>query len=214
MQRELVIFDFDGTLADSGQAICQALNGVREGRGLEPFTDQHIIQAVGNGVAALIKTLMPELTDFEDFKDEFIFHYKEKQAVNTELYPGMWELLEEIVKRGKKLAIVSNKPHELLEEVVEYLGLNEFSWVGVYGAEAFAEKKPHPMPLVKVMEQANVQPSQTIMIGDALADWRAAQGAETEYVGVSYGFTKKEVLEKDGATPIVDSVSDLKDHLF
>lgn len=196
----LYIFDFDGTLADSGLGIAHAIQQFSKQKGLPIYTERQILDAVGHGVDQLLSTLFP-MEEFDtrkkfEFIEEFIEVYRVNQKEKTFLYPEVEQILNEIVDSGSKIAIVSNKPEDLLSDVIESLGLNSLPWVKIAGAETYAKPKPDGLPLVEVMKLAGVEASNTVMVGDSDADCLAAKNAGSDFLGCTFGIGSKDLINR------------------
>lgn len=210
---ELYIFDFDGTLADSGLGIAYSIQTFSKQKGLPIYTPRQILDAVGHGVDQLIDKLYPT-HDFtekqrDDFIEEFIEVYRNNQREKTFLYPGVEDILTDLVSHNKKIAIVSNKPEDLLIDVVSSLKLDRLPWIKIAGAETFAEPKPSALPLNQVMKLANTPPHQTLMVGDSDADYLAACNANCHFIGCSFGIGSKYLAQAYPEAKIVHHFEDV-----
>ncbi len=214
---DLYIFDFDGTLADSGTGIAHTAQHFSQLKGLPQYSEREILNAVGHGVEDLLDALysihqMPP-RDKINFINEFITIYRQKQREQTFLYPEVENILEILQRKNKKMAIISNKPDDLLVDVVNQLNLNRFPWIKVAGAQSFALPKPDGLPLQKVMELAEVDANQTVMIGDSCADFLAAQNAHTDFIGCLFGIGSKELQETYPQVTLINEFSALKNYI-
>ena len=209
----LIIFDFDGTLADSAQGIVRAMNGTLESFALEKLPSAEIINAVGHGMPELINRLVKNNLSSAQilaFRQLFKENYLREQRHHTFLYPLVRETLSTIVQQLQlKIAIVSNKPSEVLQEIVAILQLDLFPWVKVAGADSFAQQKPDPLPIFEVMKMAQVKAHQTLMVGDGLPDLYAARNAQIDFLGVSFGLTELAKLQHHGAASYIDHFEQL-----
>jgi phosphoglycolate phosphatase len=209
----LYIFDFDGTLADSGLGIAYSIQAFSKQKGLPIYTERQILDAVGHGVDELLDKLYPtnNFNDEQryDFIEEFIEVYRQNQKQKTFLYSGAEELLRNLVKNNKKIAIVSNKPEDLLIDVVKSLGLDELPWIKIAGAETFSEPKPSAVPLEEVMKLANESPENTVMVGDSDADYLAAVNAKSDFLGCSFGIGSQYLATHYPEIKIIHSITEV-----
>ena len=130
----------------------------------------------------------------------------------TVIFPGVKELLDFLKGRGIKMGLVSNKPHEFTLITLEKLGLMPYFTVAL-GADATANKKPHPEPLLTALAKIDARPSEAVMIGDSPVDAQAARAAGMLVGLVNHGFVPKEYLNSSDPDWLVDSLTDFIDIL-
>lgn len=203
---ELIIFDLDGTLVDSGMDITNALNYAIAPYGFKPLTVEDTIKMVGEGLTRLIEKIVKDNnTPIKDaVLDRFIKYYSEHLTDFTRPYPGVAKTLE-ILGRYKK-AVISNKRESLSKKLLEQLGLMKFFDV-VLGSDSTSEKKPSPAPVKKVLGILGVEPQRAIIVGDSDFDIQAGKGAGLITVAVTYGFRDRESLT--GADFLIDNIGEL-----
>jgi phosphoglycolate phosphatase len=207
---DLVMFDLDGTLADTGRDLADAVNFTREHFGLGTLPDQLILSYVGRGVEHLLRQAIPEESAvyFGEMMQVFLERYENHLLDATVLYPDVRTVLDYF--RAKKRAVVSNKMQRLTLEVVRGLGLaNEFDLI--VGADPNTQKKPHPEMLNSVVEQFHIAPVRALMIGDGEIDVQAGKSAGVHTCGVTYGFTLKETVAAARPDFLIDNLSKLTD---
>jgi phosphoglycolate phosphatase len=185
---KLVIFDLDGTLVDSEKDLALSVNAMRDRLGMAALTHELIASYVGQGVTVLVRrALGAEATDEAVEKGMAIFlnYYRLHMLDNTTMYPGVREMLEEL--REKKLAVLTNKPVNFSREMLRRLGLaGLFSFV--YGGNSFAQKKPDPVGVRRLMSDTGVRAQETLMVGDSDTDVLTGRNAGVWTCGVTYGF--------------------------
>ena len=187
-QIQLLIFDLDGTLIDSGLDLAMSVNAMREKMGLAPLPHPEIAAYVGHGVAQLMRRSLGEgatEAKIQQALDFFLAHYRAHMLDNTVTYPGVREALEEL--KDRHLAVLTNKPVRFSELILEGLGISPY-FRYVYGGNSFEQKKPDPMGAVKLMEQFKVQLRETLIIGDSDTDVLTGKNAGIWTCGVTYGF--------------------------
>lgn len=209
-QTKLLIFDFDGTLLDTAPGIYKAINQVAEEVGAPPFPFDLVKQLIGYGLNHLLQNLDLEskalLGNLPDLRARFLEVYRQTSVQESTIFPGVLNFLSQT---QHYIAIVSNKEEMALRHLVQNTALCNFPWALVSGADTFAEKKPHPMPLLKTMAKVGVTAAETIMIGDGLPDALAAQNAKVPFIGVNFGYAKESDLRQLGAKQIISSYKDL-----
>lgn len=213
--QRLLIFDLDGTLIDSQRDLANAVNASRDHLGLGPIEDKLIYSYVGNGAPVLIRrALGPEApqSDVDKALEFFLHYYHEHKLDYTQLYPGVRDALDRLLDAGHQLAVLTNKPWRISEAIVEGLGVKKH-FQRVYGGNSFAEKKPHPVGIEKLMSELNMAREATIMVGDSSVDIRTARNAGVMACGVTYGF-QPETLKTDPPDLLIDNMVELADYLL
>lgn len=218
-QIRLIVFDLDGTLIDSARDLCNSVNAALEHMG-RPHLDEHIIASfVGNGAPMLVRRVLAVENGVspDDIHDEelatayefFLAHYREHKLDFTYAYDGVLDSLAALATAPdgtpRKLAVLTNKPVRPARAICEGLGMNCF--FRIYGGDSFALKKPDPLGLHTIMNEAGVTPQQTLMIGDSKVDVLTAQNAGAWTLGCQFGFGPQNLME---ARPdiVVDSAAD------
>ncbi|HET9321030.1 MAG TPA: HAD-IA family hydrolase [Bryobacteraceae bacterium] len=187
---DLVIFDLDGTLIDSSRDLANAVNATRAHLGLPPIENETVYSYVGNGAPVLIrKALGPEYADEEvqSALEYFLAYYREHMLDNTVLYPGMREVLDQFRSAGITMAVLTNKPVRFSQGIVDGLGLGAH-FRRVYGGNSFEQKKPHPVGIETLMNEAGAAREETLMVGDSSVDVQTARNARVTACGVTWGF--------------------------
>lgn len=193
---ELFIFDLDGTLIDSKRDIVEAVNAARAEMGLPGLATETIASYVGNGAPVLMQKAMGVNASQEVVAEalrRFLEYYHRNPLVHTRLYPGVREALDELLARGKKLAVLANKPEVITNQIVAGFNLKNH-FFRCYGGDSLIERKPHALGIEKLMYEAEIGPEQTLMVGDSYVDIRTARNAGVTACGVSYGFQPESLL--------------------
>lgn len=184
----LAVFDLDGTLVDSKLDLALSVNALREGMGLGPLPLDVIASYIGRGVTVLVERALGDSASPENLQNGLAFfleYYHQHMLDNTRPYPGVREALEEL--RGRALAVLTNKPVRFSCEMLESLAMASH-FASIYGGNSFAQKKPDPEGLHKIMEELRVPPRQTLMVGDSDTDVLTGRNAGVWTCGVTYGF--------------------------
>lgn len=183
-----ILFDLDGTLADTAPDLGLALNTLRSGRGYPELPLDIIRPQASNGVRGLLGLgfgLDPEDADYALLRDEFLQVYMENICNRTRLFDGMSALLAELESMGMPWGIVTNKPMRFTLPLVDALGLNAQV---VVGGDSCAHQKPHPEPLLYAAERLAVTPGDCIYLGDDRRDVDASLAAGMMPIVAYYGY--------------------------
>ncbi len=184
----LILFDFDGTLADTAPDLAAAANLQRTRRGLDPLPYETLRPVASQGARGLLRValdLTPQDTEFADTRDQFLQDYAAGMDRESRLFEGVPELLARIDAAGLRWGIVTNKVAWLAEPLIASLGLK--SAVVVCG-DTTAHAKPHPMPLLHAAEQVGVEPANCVYIGDDLRDIQAGKAAGMPTIAAAWGY--------------------------
>jgi phosphoglycolate phosphatase len=207
-----VIFDLDGTLADTLEDIAGSMNRVLALHNYpeRPVNDYKLL--VGRGLDNLVSQALPEKERNPEVislcLNEMMTDYNENCLVKTHLYDGIKELLNELISRTVMISVFSNKAESLTLKIVNSL-LPQISFIKVMGARSDFPKKPNPDGALLICRQMDLPPEQVIYVGDSDVDMITATKAGTYAVGVSWGFRSVEELHKNGARMIADKPEDI-----
>jgi 2-phosphoglycolate phosphatase len=183
-----LLFDFDGTLADTAADLCAAVNALRAERGLEALPVAAARPYASSGARGLLRVafgLTPEHPEYDAMRDAFLQHYADCLSAQTVLFPGIAELLEDLSARGIGWGIVTNKATRFTEQIVAALGLSPGC---VVCGDTTPHAKPHPAPLLHAAQVLSLAPSNCWYVGDDLRDVQAAQAAGMRSIAVAYGY--------------------------
>lgn len=204
------VFDCDGTLLDTLPDLAAVTNKVLEELGHPLHSMEEILSYVGNGGRRLIAEAMPPGSTDEEIENAFQLwretHAKHGSELTRE-YVGTTGMLERLKANGKKIAVLSNKFDEGIQEVIPSLFPGVFS---VYHGESeVIPRKPDPTGLLMTLEELGVEPSRAAYVGDSHVDMVTARNAGCFALGVAWGYQTKEDLEEGGADVIVERVHDI-----
>ena len=189
-----LLFDLDGTLVDSVPDLTISLNLLRAELDRPPLLQKQVAHMVGDGVSVLVKRALGDHLYHPDHSDRFMHLYSEHLLDHTRCYPGIAELLSS--HPADRMAIVTNKPYQLTIELLEGLKLSK-NFKLIVGGDSYAEKKPHPLPVIKALEGLGADPQQAVMIGDHHTDLYAGREAETAICFCAYGMGHSDGLTTD-----------------
>jgi phosphoglycolate phosphatase len=204
----LVMFDLDGTLADTGKDLADAVNHTRAHFKLEALPEALVLSHVGRGVEHLLRHSLPEdsLDRFQEVLGVFLLRYEGHLLDTTVLYPGVREVLDYF--RGKRRVVVSNKMYRLTVAVLRGLGV-EKQFDAVLGGDSAAEKKPHPALIHDVLNRFQILPAHALIVGDGDTDVEAGKRAGIITCGVTYGLGSKEGLVAAQPDILIDDLAEL-----
>jgi len=185
-----VLFDFDGTLADTAADLARALNRLRTARGLEPLPLEKLRPHASSGARGLIEAglgIVPDHAEFKPLREAFLKHYTEDFCVDTRLFPGVDALLAALEARGLRWGIVTNKSTSLTRMVVKALSLDRRAACVVCG-DTTPHLKPNPASLLHAARELALAPEHCVYLGDDLRDIQAARSAGMRSVAVEWGY--------------------------
>lgn len=206
-----VLFDLDGTLADTAPDLGGALNVMRERRGLAAMPISVLRAWASAGARGLLHIGLqaePEHGNFETLRQEFLDIYEGISSRESCLFDGTEELLSGLEARGLTWGVVTNKPKRFTGGVLQGLGIAHRSAVAVSG-DTTPHAKPHPAPLLFACEQIGVAPEQALYVGDDLRDIQAARAAGMPVVAAGYGYIGQSEITSWEADAIIDRPQDL-----
>ena len=190
MPSSAVLFDLDGTLADTAPDLGAAVNRLLEEDGRAALPLATLRPHVSGGARALLQAgfgIAPADPAMPALAERFLAHYARALCVATELFPGVPMLLDALDARGIKWGIVTNKAQRFALPLVERLGLRARAACVVSGDTA-ARPKPHPAPLFMACAALGVVPTDTVYVGDDLRDIVAGRAAGLTTIVAAYGY--------------------------
>lgn len=185
-----VLFDLDGTLADTAGDLGYALNRMLESRHLPPVGIDEIRPHASGGTRGLLALGFGIGTDHQDYNElrrEFLNNYELNLTRSTILFPGILDLLETLEKAGLPWGIVTNKPHRFTLPVLRALKLAHRAACVVSG-DTTPHPKPHPAPLLKAAADMGLSPDVCLYVGDDERDIEAARAAGMDAIVAMYGY--------------------------
>ncbi len=211
----LVMFDLDGTLMDSVPDLAAAVDKMLMLLGREPAGIERVRDWVGNGSRVLVRRALAGQLDHDGVADELageaLALFMQAYAGGHELtavYPGVRDCLDWLRERRVKLAIITNKPAQFIEPLLEEKGLaGYFDWL--VGGDTLPQQKPDPAALFWVMDKAGVAPSESLFVGDSRNDVRAAKAATVRCVALTYGYNHGEPIADEQPALVLDDLREL-----
>lgn len=209
---EAAIVDLDGTMVDTVGDFEAALRGALADLGLPPVSRSFISRTVGKGSEYLLACSLQEVGGDAALQEQawarYQHHYLAINGRHSQVYPGVAEGLAVLRARGLRLACLTNKPNAFARPLLQQKGLSDF-FDHAFGGDAFARKKPDPLPLLETCKALGSVPARTLMIGDSRNDCEAARGAGCPVVLVSYGYNHGEPAASAKPDAVVDSLAEL-----
>jgi phosphoglycolate phosphatase len=209
-QYSTYIFDLDGTLLDTLNDLRSSCNYALQSQGFPLRTLDEVRMFVGNGVAKLIERAVPEGTSEErTSKTLSVFreHYLVHGLDTTAPYDGVTELLEELKRRGKNIAVVSNKFYDATCQLCDHFFPTTVD-VAI-GEKETIRKKPAPDTVIAALKELGVSSDGAVYIGDSDVDIMTARNAGIPCISVLWGFRGREFLESCGATVFAEKPQDI-----
>jgi phosphoglycolate phosphatase len=189
-----VLFDLDGTLADTAPDLAAATNKVRIERGLEPLAYEALRPVASHGARGLIGVAFgvgPQDAEFESLRLAFLANYEAEICVRTQLFPGMTNVLAELSRAGIPWGIVTNKSARLTVPLVAQLAF-PVPPACVVAGDTTPYAKPHPAPLLHAAQSIGIDARQIVYVGDDLRDIEAGRAAGMPTIAASYGYCGNE----------------------
>lgn len=209
--KKLAIFDLDGTLLDSAVDIAKSCNAALEAFGLPTHPLERVKTFIGNGARALCHRALPEeLRDTpreEEVLARFLVEYERSSQQGGTAFPGMKELLEQLRAQGVHIAVNTNKPEKMTQNLVAacFGGLAEL----VYGQADSRPTKPDPTVCLEIMEKLGATPEETVYIGDSVVDLETGRNAGVQVICVTWGYCPLEKLKAAGPDALVSTAQDV-----
>lgn len=202
-----VLFDLDGTLADTAPDLIANLNRALAIHGFDTVEPESIKPFISFGAAAMIEASRPDSDDAEKaaILETMLDQYQNNIAELTVLFPGIAETLDAIEAQGLKWGVVTNKRERFTNPLMAALNLAERAACMISG-DTTANPKPHPEPMLAACKQAGVEPRQCVYIGDALHDIIAGKNVHMKTLAAVYGYIKpSDKPETWGADALIES---------
>ena len=209
---DAMLFDFDGTIADTSQDMISCLNILLNNHNLKEVELSHAKNYISKGAAGLIDFSCPGIKKDKrnEFINEYLEIYKKNMFVNTALFNGISEIIDLLVKKKYKWGIVTNKPSYLVIPIIKMLDFTHTPNCLVAG-DTLSVKKPNPEPLLYASKKISCEPIFCAYIGDDIRDITAANAANMFSIAAAYGFIDNiSKIKEWGSDYIINSPSDLE----
>ena len=209
---QAAIVDLDGTMVDTVGDFEVALRLTLADLGQPPVDRDFIARTVGKGSEHLLTRTLAEVGApaalYEEAWARYQHHYLAINGQHADVFAGVVEGLQALRAAGLRLACLTNKPTAFARPLLALKGLDGY-FDHVFGGDAFARKKPDPLPLLETCKALGSSPSRTLMVGDSSNDAAAARAAGCPVVLVSYGYNHGEPVAAAGADAVVDRIDQI-----
>jgi len=185
-----VLFDLDGTLADTAPDLAAALNRLLAEHGRRPVPLERARPVTSSGARGMLQVgfdIDPQDSRYDLLKARFLDLYAERICSETRLFDGIAELLAALEGRGLAWGVVTNKPERFTVPLLEALALRARA-ACVVGGDTAERAKPHPDPLLHAVQALGVEAARCLYVGDDLRDVQAARAAGMPVIAVAYGY--------------------------
>ncbi len=204
----LLIFDLDGTLANTLQDITASVNHTLGRLGRSPLPIETVGRYVGDGLEMLLtRALGGQSGQIEDAAAIYIEHHRRNLVVSTSLYPAVKETLEYF--KSLPMAVITNKAREFSEPLLDRLGIKKYFNL-VIGSDNGLPLKPAPDSILRILNEVGMAKERAAIVGDGTTDVRAGKAAGIMTCSVTYGFRSEEELRKAGPDYVIHDLSELK----
>ncbi|MGE8684405.1 MAG: phosphoglycolate phosphatase [Acinetobacter sp.] len=213
-ERQMILFDLDGTLVDSASDLYRAMNMSLNALQLPLVTETQVRHWIGKGTSIFCQSVLEHLTGQVDAAQHhlllqtFLKIYNADPCVLTQPFDGILEFLHWAKAQNKTLICVTNKPEQPARSIVETLGMNQY-FDDVIGGDRFEERKPHPKQLLFCVEHYGLAKTEILMVGDSVNDVEASRRAGIDCIVVSYGYNHGENIRDCQPQWVVDNLKEL-----
>lgn len=212
-----IFFDLDGTLADTAPDLVAATNQLLITRNLDPKPYEFLRPYASAGARGLLEGAFgigPDHADFNLLRDEFFSNYEKALLVESKLFDGIERVLKQMDHAKLPWGIITNKSERFTNPLTELMGLRQRA-VSTVSGDTTPHSKPHPEPILHAARSSNIDPTQSIYVGDDIRDVIAGKAAGMKTVAAAYGYCGcKEPPESWGADYIINSPLDLLPIIF
>lgn len=210
-----VLFDLDGTFADTAPDLGRAVNIMRAARGLDPvaLTETRRVTSLGaRGLLGVGFGMGPDHADYAAMREEFLQIYENNLCCDTRLFPGIAELVDRLESDGLRWGIVTNKAERFALPLMRQLGYGTRA-ACIIGGDTTGHMKPHPAPLLAAAGILELPPAACIYVGDDERDIVAGKAAGMQTVAVRFGYLNGSNPDAWGAAAVVDTPAEILHHI-
>ncbi|MGB1090709.1 MAG: HAD-IA family hydrolase [Oceanobacter sp.] len=214
MKFELVVFDWDGTLADSTDRIVDSMRTAAEKVGMPTIPDSSIQNIIGLGLPEALQTLWPAINadQMELMREAYARNFVSDSPVEMKLFDGARELLDALLNAGVKIAVATGKSRKGLDRILKDLDMTETFHITRCADET--RSKPDPLMLKQILTNLDVTAEKAVMIGDTTYDLDMGSSAGMSTLAMSHGAHDEPLLMSRNPLAILHSITELKHWLF
>lgn len=211
---EGAFFDFDGTIADTGEGIFESAQLALREMGYLPATPEQLRAFIGPPIFDSFKAISGGSDEIcTELSRLYRLHYSDGGILLFRIYDGILELFREIKKSGMKLAIVSSKPERFIKRIVSHIGEEElFDYISCPLDDNHPEAKSELMN--RACRSLKLEKSEVVMVGDRRFDMEGAKSSGIKSIGVLFGYGSRDELISSGATQLAENAEEIKNILF
>lgn len=203
MKHRALIFDLDGTLLDTLQDLTDAMNHVLTAAGHKPISAAICRTMIGNGVRVLLERAIGlDGRALDDALKNYLAYYHDHKCDHTRPFAGIPEVLDALKTSGRRLAILSNKPHQATTEIAGQL-LGGWPFEYVFGQRDGVPMKPDPAAALEICRLMGIPAEQFAFVGDSWEDVATAKAAGMFAVGVTWGLRDEPELHEHGVDAVI-----------
>ncbi|MDP4174927.1 MAG: HAD family hydrolase [Bacteroidota bacterium] len=207
MKFEGIIFDLDGTMANTLEDLSDSMNRVLAEKCFPTHSYELYKTIIGKGLRNLVTSSLPEINRTNETIDEcynlMMEDYSNNCLNKTHLYKGFAEVIEKLKQQGIKLAVLSNKIDDLTQRIVDHLA-DAKNFDVILGAQPDVPPKPDPKGALLIAKRMGIAPENILYIGDTGIDMLTANKAGMKAIGAAWGFRTKKELHDNGAMVILN----------
>lgn len=203
---QAVLFDLDGTFADTAPDLAYAVNRMRGARGLSPLpleATRPVTSLGARGMLAAGFGIVPADPDYAAMRAEFLQLYGQNLCRDTRLFHGIAALIDALEARGLRWGIVTNKAEGLAKPLLDLLNVGHRA-ACVIGGDTTGKLKPHPAPLLAASDALALAPAACLYVGDDRRDIEAGRAAGMKTIAVTYGYLNGSAPREWGADGVID----------
>ncbi|OSS43018.1 Phosphoglycolate phosphatase [Desulfurella amilsii] len=192
-----IFFDLDGTLVDSKSDLGKAVVYTALNLKLKILSKEYILSLVGNGIHRLVRDYLDSIACpdyYNQFLNIFLLYYYDHVCEDSYLYDGVKSTLLTL-KKHYKLFVVSNKLEKFSKKLLNELGIADF-FEEIVGGDSFENKKPHPQPILSLIERHAINPLSSLFVGDSENDYFASKASNIQMGWISFGYKDESILKK------------------
>ena len=213
MKYKGIIFDLDGTVADTGGDLANSINLMLESFGFGKKSTEDILKHINYGARAFVNGCLPDEKLLDEAHRRYMDFYAEHCLEKTYVYDGITELVQSLYENDIKMCVLSNKQDDMTKKVVTSL-LNQKYFVEILGGSEKFPHKPNPASALYLAERMGVDPREILFIGDSDVDMITAINAGMFPLGVTWGYRPERVIAEAGAKKIAHKPGEILDFIL